>query len=476
MRKKVFPVLLLILISFCLSIGSVIASETSGTIDVGVQSGMEGVIRAAPTASPIAGTYHVTKSVALTASGSTAICYTTDSSTPSCSGAYACTNGTLLPTGSTISVTLTTTIKSIACYADESYGDVSSDIYTLTCSTASVANGTVSAYPGCAITCNSGYTLSGSTCVSSGGGGGGGGGTSASMPITTSGIVTATKNAGGKTTFTDPAGNDVQVKVSSNTVGDDTDFTVGAVAKSSSTVSGLLAGLGTSDGSLVGNYFYNFTAVDEDGNEVTEFDKSVKITIYYDEDALGTIDEEDLVIFYWDEDDEEWKALTGSKVYASSNKVVVYVDHFTYFALFGAEGVATEDGGLTAEELAAKIEQLLTLLTALRQELAGLSGVSDIADIPVSFTFTGNLKQGMSSTEIKYLQVVLNSDSDTRIAASGVGSPGRETNYFGSLTKAAVIKFQEKYYDDILAPWGFQGGTGYVARTTRAKLNEILGK
>lgn len=45
------------------------------------------------------------------------------------------------------------------------------------CSTLSVSNGSVAAYPACTITCNSGYTLSGSSCVASGGGGGGGGST-----------------------------------------------------------------------------------------------------------------------------------------------------------------------------------------------------------------------------------------------------------------------------------------------------------
>jgi hypothetical protein len=37
-----------------------------------------------------------------------------------------------------------------------------------------------------------------------------------------------------------------------------------------------------------------------------------------------------------------------------------------------------------------------------------------------------------------------------------------------------VIKFQEKYKKEILSPWGLEKGTGFVGRTTREKLNQIL--
>jgi len=43
-------------------------------------------------------------------------------------------------------------------------------------------------------------------------------------------------------------------------------------------------------------------------------------------------------------------------------------------------------------------------------------------------------------------------------------------------SSAAVIRFQEKYPSEILASWGLTKGTGLVGKTTRAKLNQLLGK
>ncbi len=94
--------------------------------------------------------------------------------------------------------------------------------------------------------------------------------------------------------------------------------------------------------------------------------------------------------------------------------------------------------------------------------------------IPDGFTFQKNLSLGTRDTDVKYLQIALNSSSDTKVAQTGYGSPGNETNYFGPKTHSAVIKFQEKYASEILAPHNLLSGTGFVGPSTRTKLNSFL--
>lgn len=97
-------------------------------------------------------------------------------------------------------------------------------------------------------------------------------------------------------------------------------------------------------------------------------------------------------------------------------------------------------------------------------------------NLPFTNPLTKNLQYRQTDADIKRLQIFLNSNPDTRLANSGVGSPGKETNYFGPLTLKAVIKFQEKYASDVLSPWGLIKGTGYIGKTTLAKINELISK
>ncbi len=136
---------------------------------------------------------------------------------------------------------------------------------------------------------------------------------------------------------------------------------------------------------------------------------------------------------------------------------------------------------LTADELAEQIATLTEQLAALTAQLGELEGDEEeeeaaavtIEGCEIS-SFDRNLKEGMSGDDVKCLQIVMNSDPDTKLGDEGAGSPGNETSYFGPITKAGVIKFQEKYADEVLASWGLTAGTGFVGSTSRTKLDELL--
>src|SRR3989344_1797220 len=72
-------------------------------------------------------------------------------------------------------------------------------------------------------------------------------------------------------------------------------------------------------------------------------------------------------------------------------------------------------------------------------------GVAAVAPVNVAeaanCSITVTLRMGMSSSQVKCLQQTLNEKGFT-VATSGAGSPGNESMYFGSRTKAAVMAFQ----------------------------------
>lgn len=88
--------------------------------------------------------------------------------------------------------------------------------------------------------------------------------------------------------------------------------------------------------------------------------------------------------------------------------------------------------------------------------------------------FYRSLSLGDEGGDVLVLQKVLNRDPETKIASIGIGSSGNESRYFGELTKQAVIRFQNKYKNEILTPNGLVVGTGYVGPSTLSKLSQLM--
>ena len=130
-----------------------------------------------------------------------------------------------------------------------------------------------------------------------------------------------------------------------------------------------------------------------------------------------------------------------------------------------------------------QIGSILSMLTSFGVNPIMISNVENaLRGVPPSSSstnsastiFTQNLSVGDRGSEVRELQIALNKLSCCLISASGEGSLGQETYFFGTKTANAVIRFQNTYKNDILTPNGLSQGTGYFGPSTREKLNELL--
>lgn len=118
--------------------------------------------------------------------------------------------------------------------------------------------------------------------------------------------------------------------------------------------------------------------------------------------------------------------------------------------------------------LLAQIASLQKEIARLQAELQALSNNTNTNQ--TCQKFTENLYFGtINDNRVKCLQEFLK-DQGTDIYPEGL-----ITGNFLGLTQQAVIRFQEKYEAEILAPLGLVKGTGFFGASTRSKINEILG-
>jgi len=399
--KKAFLLIIGCALIFVLQLNSTSASEITGSLCTGLNCPVEGTVVSAPTASPAAGTYTSTQSVTLSASGATSIRYTLDGTSPICSSSQYST---------ALSVTTSKTVKALACYPNSVTSTIASFAYTLQCATPTVTNGSVSAYPTCAITCNSGYTLSGSSCSSSGGGGGGGGGyfanpTPANIPETTTSSLSSTTTGS------------VQNKL--NTL-----ITQLQVLQSKASAQQGAAPLAVAGGRAS---FIRNMQVNSRGEDVRQ-----------------------LQIFL---NDNGFPVAAGGA--GSPGKETNLFGNATRAALVKYQASV----GLPATGY-------LGLLTRAKIAENVASSVPSSVPIPPpiatqNITFSRSLGVGSKGTDITSLQSILKNEGLLNVSTTG---------YFGALTENAVKAFQEKYN---IAKRG-DSGYGFVGPKTRAKLNGLI--
>ncbi len=86
----------------------------------------------------------------------------------------------------------------------------------------------------------------------------------------------------------------------------------------------------------------------------------------------------------------------------------------------------------------------------------------------VSSAAERQLERGMYGEDVRSLQVLLNTDSETMVALTGAGSPGKETTFFGQATDVALTKFQKKHLSEIIDVSDLGLGLGVYGPVTQA--------
>jgi hypothetical protein len=121
------------------------------------------------------------------------------------------------------------------------------------------------------------------------------------------------------------------------------------------------------------------------------------------------------------------------------------------------------------KELLAKIDELRTKITMIQAKIKAI--LISRGQESLCGKIKNNLYYGLrNNQEVRCLQIFLKNQG------SEIYPEKLVTGNFLSRTKLAIIRFQEKFAQDILTPLGMVRGTGFVGPATRNKINKLLGK
>jgi peptidoglycan hydrolase-like protein with peptidoglycan-binding domain len=137
---------------------------------------------------------------------------------------------------------------------------------------------------------------------------------------------------------------------------------------------------------------------------------------------------------------------------------------YQFFWSVSNEKPAAEQESELIKELEDRIASLKATIAVLQAQIAGASGKNASCSL-----IQNNLYYGMKNNlEVMCLQQFLKKQGVE------IYPEGLVTGNFGNMTYSAVVRFQEKYANEILTPLGKEKGTGFVGLATRIKINKML--
>ena len=93
------------------------------------------------------------------------------------------------------------------------------------------------------------------------------------------------------------------------------------------------------DGQYLIGFAYEMEARDSQGNLITEdFDKKVRLIFYFDEEAIGDANPEDLEVVFYSTTRQEWVSLDDVFIDLEDMFATGKIDHFSKFGVFSDEG------------------------------------------------------------------------------------------------------------------------------------------
>jgi len=270
-----------------------------------------------------------------------------------------------------------------------------------------------------------------------------------------------TTSIGGTTSLT-PGTTGISLDIPSGATGTDAVYQIKALNKNT-----VLNTTGTpTDQTAAGNYVFDLKSLTNTNTLVSTFSSPITITLSYQNSDIEGLDESSLSIYRYD---GTWNLLDNCLVDTSLNTVTCETSNFSVFGLFGTlllPSSSSSNRTSSGTSVQARYQNLLAMgnieaAKKLKNEFPTLVTPTNPTIPTISlYTFIKTLKQNLTDPEVKELQKYLNNHGYT-LAQSGPGSIGKETNYFGSLTKEAVIRFQ--LANKLL-------GDGIVGPMTRSKL------